>query len=153
MKRDGVTLREMDPDDHSQLVALWNRFPGNTLTGADSASGFRKFLHKNHRYCFVAEFEGNIAGSVMAGNDARRGYIYHLAVDEDLQGSGIGGRLMEASENALRADGVEKAHLFIYNDNPAILFYEKSGWHRRTDITVMSKVLIGENYMGTRRDG
>ena len=149
MKRE-VKLREMVSSDHSGLVTLWTRFPGNTLTGADSIAGFRAFLERNRSYCFVAEVDGRIVGSVMAGNDARRGYIYHLAVDEDLRGRGIGGRLMKASEDALRKAGIEKVHLFIYNDNPAIVFYEKSGWHRRTDITVMSKVLDGDLYMGTR---
>ena len=145
-----MKIRFMCTEDYPYLVSLWNSFPGNTMTGADSPEEFRKFLVSNGDYCFVAEAEGRIAGSVMAGNDSRRGYIYHLAVDESLQGKGIGERLMTAAEDALRNAGIEKAHLFIYMNNPAIRFYEKAGWHRRSDIAVMSKVLIGDKYMGTR---
>lgn len=147
-----MRIKGMKDDDYRGLIDLWSSFPGNTMTGADSREEFCRFLEKNGDYCFAAFEGGRLAGSVMAGNDSRRGYIYHLAVDESMQGRGIGRMLMQASENALRDAGVEKAHLFIYTDNPAVRFYQKTGWHRRTDITVMSKVLIGDEYMGTRRD-
>ena len=61
-------------------------------------------------------------------------------------------KLMERAEESLREAGIEKAHLFIYADNPAIDFYSRVGWHLREDIEVMSKVLIGDEYMGTRRE-
>lgn len=140
----------MKRDDYDSLMELWHGFDGNTMTGADSREGFERFLSRNGDYCFAAFESGNLVGSVMAGQDSRRGYIYHLAVDESLQGKGTGTVLMAAAENALRDAGIEKAHLFIYRDNPAILFYEKTGWHRRSDIAVMSKVLTGDEFMGTR---
>ena len=151
MQPDGVLIAKMSCNDYSGLIGLWSKFPGNTMTGADSREDFEKFLSKNSDYCFTASEDGSLVGSVMAGHDSRRGYIYHLAVDESLQGKGIGERLMTVAEDALRNAGIEKAHLFIYMNNPAIRFYEKSGWHRRSDIAVMSKVLIGNKYMGTRR--
>jgi ribosomal protein S18 acetylase RimI-like enzyme len=145
-----MEIKLMEADDYLSLVHLWNGFPGNTMTGADSMEDFEKFLSMNADYCFSAFENGLLTGSVMAGSDGRRGYIYHLAVDESLQGKGTGRKLMDAAENALRDAGIEKTHLFIYTDNPAIEFYEKTGWHRRSDIAVMSKVLIGDKYMGTR---
>lgn len=145
-----MKIKPMQKDDYSFLVSLWSSFPGNTMTGADSMEDFERFLGRNADYCFTAFIDGNLMGSVMAGHDSRRGYIYHLAVDESLQGKGTGTGLMNAAENALRNAGIEKAHLFIYTDNPAIRFYEKTGWHGRSDIAVMSKVLIGDKYMGTR---
>ena len=148
-----MNVRSMRSSDYTELTELWQRFPGTTMTGADSEEGFRLFLEKNRAHCFVATDKGGaVRGSVMAGNDSRRGYIYHLAVEEGLQKKGTGRLLMEAAENSLRAAGIEKVHLFIYGDNPAISFYERIGWHRRTDIEVMSRVLTGEEYMGTRRD-
>ncbi len=148
-----VRVRAMRAGDHSALVDLWSRFPGNTMTGADGPEGFREFLRVNGGFCFVAEEDGRVVGSVMAGTDGRRGYVYHLAVEPGRQKEGLGGRLMEHAEKGLREAGIEKAHLFIYGDNPAIGFYLRVGWHLREDIEVMSKVLIGERYMGTRVDG
>jgi N-acetylglutamate synthase len=140
----------MEPGMYDALVGLWRSFPGNTLTGADSPEGFRAFLSRNGDCCHAAVDEGAVVGSVMAGEDSRRGYIYHLAVRLSHQGSGIGRALMEKAEGALRNRGIEKVHLFIYSDNPAIGFYEKLGWHVRKDIEIMSRVLSGEEYAGTR---
>ena len=145
-------IRLMKKDDYLSLVDLWSGFSGTTMTGADSREGFESFLERNGEYCFIVLLNDRIVGSVMAGHDSRRGYIYHLAVDESLQEKGTGAALMNAAENALRKAGIEKAHLFIYSDNTAIRFYEKTGWHRRHDIEVMSKVLIGEQYLGTRTE-
>jgi len=136
--------------DHTLLLRLWRDFPGNTLTGADRLPGFSSFLERHGDFCFTAWIDDQLVGSVMAGHDARRGYIYHLAVDEARQGDGIGAALMEKCEVSLMNAGIEKIHLFIFADNPAVGFYERIGWHSREDILVMSKVLIGERYMGSR---
>ena len=103
----------MKKDDYSFLVDLWSGFSGTTMTGADSREGFERFLERNDGYCFITLENERIIGSVMAGHDSRRGYIYHLAVDESLQGKGTGAALMSAAESALRNAGIEKAHLFI----------------------------------------
>jgi ribosomal protein S18 acetylase RimI-like enzyme len=146
-------IRPMDSGDYDALTVLWDSFPGTTLTGADERGNFVRFLERNREFCFVAvDGAGKVAGSVMAGYDGRRGYIYHLAVRAGLQGKGTGRRLMSKAEEALASAGVEKAHLFIYVDNPAISFYERIGWHRRPDIEVMSRVLSGDEYTGTRRE-
>lgn len=145
-------IREMRNDDYRGLVELWSEFPGNTMTGADRRAGFAEFLEGNSRYCFTALDDGRVVGSVMAGTDRRRGYVYHLAVAPKHQRRGLGIQLMKRVEESLATDGIEKAHLFIYADNPAIAFYQRAGWHLREDIEVMSKVLIGDEYMGTRRE-
>ena len=134
-------IRAMHGSDHGELVRLWSSFPGNAITGADSREEFEAFLTRNGSFCFTACENDEVVGSVMAGSDGRRGYVYHLAVRADHQRRGLGGDLMHMVEDALFKAGLEKVHLFIYNDNPAVAFYERSGWHVRNDITVMSRVL------------
>ena len=140
----------MKPGHYEHLMELWSSFPGNTLTGADSLEGFTLFLERNGAYCFTAFESDDIVGSVMAGEDTRRGYIYHLAVKKEMHHSGTGKALMNRTETALSNAGIEKLHLLIISDNPAIEFYKRAGWHLRDDIRVMSKVLRGDRYMGTR---
>lgn len=140
----------MEAEHYESLVKLWSSFPGNCMTGADSFPGFFSFLQINGKFCFSAFSDDSLAGSVMAGHDGRRGYVYHLAVRKDLQGRGFGRSLMERCEKALFDAGLEKIHLFIYSDNTAVEFYRKAGWHLRADIEVMSKVLHGHEYSGTR---
>lgn len=134
-------IRAMRLSDYPALRSLWAGFRGTAVTAADEPDGFAAFLERNGPYCLVAVEDGRLAGSVMAGHDTRRGYIYHLAVSTDVQGRGIGRALMEEVERSLLEAGIEKIHLFIYVDNPARYFYEKLGWQYRTDIAVMSKVL------------
>lgn len=129
--------------DHDDLVGLWRLFPGNAVTRADSRDEFEAFLAMNGQFCFTACDKSGVAGSVMAGSDGRRGYVYHLAVRADHQRKGLGRELMRRVEDALFKAGLEKVHLFIFNDNPAVSFYERTGWFVRHDITVMSKVLEG----------
>ena len=141
----------MEKAHYGRLLELWRSFPGNAITGADSEENFTSFLNANGDFCFTAFSGGCLAGSVMAGHDTRRGYIYHLAVSAELQGRGLGRMLMERCEEALLRAGIEKVHLFIFTDNPAVEFYRKTGWHLREDIFVMSKVLKGDPMTGTRR--
>lgn len=145
-----TAIRRMTPGDYEALVAIWSGFPGNALTRADSEAGFRRFLEANGDFCLVAESGGRPVGSVMAGHDTRRGYVYHLAVESGLQRTGVGRTLMREVEAALLEAGIEKLHLFIFRDNPAAGFYERLGWHVREDIHVMSKVLRGDPRTGTR---
>lgn len=140
----------MSLQDHTALVRLWSSFPGNAVTDADSPGGFAAFLERNGEFCFTALVNDEVAGSVMGGSDGRRGYIYHLAVGSRHQEKGIGAALMEKVEGALAGAGIEKAHLFIYSNNPAVEFYRKIGWHVRTDITVMSRMLRGSPGTETR---
>jgi ribosomal protein S18 acetylase RimI-like enzyme len=140
----------METGHYEGLIQLWSSFPGNALTGADSEANFTSFLEANGGFCFTAFSGERLAGSVMAGHDTRRGYVYHLAVAGDLQDRGLGRMLMERCEEALRSAGIEKVHLFIFTDNTAVEFYRKAGWHLREDILVMSKVLDGDPMTGTR---
>lgn len=145
-----MDTRLMEAGDYHALAALWSGFPGNAMTAADSRDGFERFLWANWPLCFVLLDGEEVAGSVMAGHDTRRGYVYHLAVSSRLQGAGGGRLLMETVERALLDEGIEKVHLFIYRDNPAVAFYERLGWRVRQDIHVMSKVLSGDPAAGTR---
>lgn len=145
-----MQYRKMTLKDYPALITLWSSFPGTTMTGADEEQEFETFITRNSSFCLVAETEDTVTGSVMGGHDTRRGYVYHLAVHPDFQNRGIARELMDRIEDAFREDGIEKVHLFIYTDNPAIKFYRKIGWHLRKDICVMSKVLIGDKYTGTR---
>lgn len=145
-----METRLMEPGDYDALAALWSGFRGNAMTAADSREGFERFLGANGPLCFVLLDGQEVAGSVMAGHDTRRGYVYHLAVSSRLHGRGAGRLLMDRVERALLDEGIEKVHLFIYRDNPAVAFYERLGWRVRQDIHVMSKVLSGDPAAGTR---
>jgi putative acetyltransferase len=92
---------------------------------------------------FVAKTEGRIVGAVLCGHNGRRGYIHHLAVHPQFRRKGIGTTLSDQCLRSLRAAGIQKCHLYVYNDNEtAIRFWVEAGWTSRTDIGVISREIL-----------
>ncbi|MBR3281741.1 MAG: GNAT family N-acetyltransferase, partial [Ruminococcus sp.] len=98
-----VKTRLMTIDDYDKVYALWLSCAGMGLNNLDdSREGIEKYLARNPETCFVAEEDGSIAGVIIAGNDGRRGYIYHTAVNPDYRRRGIGSELVDKALNALK---------------------------------------------------
>ena len=82
-----------------------------------------------HGELFVAEEAGRVVGSVMAGHDGHRGWLYYVAVDPTRRKSGLGRRLVAHGEAWLGGQGVPKAMLIIRDTNEAARgFYEAIGY-------------------------
>ena len=108
----------------------------------DSEIGVAKFLERNPDTCFVAEMDNKIIGVIMAGNDGRRGYIYHTAVHPSSRKQGIGTRLVQTVLDALKLLGISKVALVVFENNQnGNAFWEKQGFTVRTDLTYRNKSL------------
>lgn len=137
---EGRSAREIHIDDYSEIYALWSRTPGMGLSDADSRKNVEKFLIRNKGISFCFEEDGKMIGTILCGHDGRRGYIYHVTVDAEHRGSGIGRALVEKSLERLKTEGIDKCHLFAFADNTiGNDFWTSSGWTRRDDIFVYSK--------------
>jgi ribosomal protein S18 acetylase RimI-like enzyme len=138
-----AVLENMSIEDFPAMITLWKKLPGIGLSKADKKKYLAKFLEKNSRYCFVMKDGKKLVGTILAGNDGRRGYIYHLAIEPDFQSKGFGAKLVQKSLHALSANGIHKAHIFVISDNlTGIDFWEHIGWTLRDDVLIMSKDLI-----------
>lgn len=86
-----MEIRKMDIDDYDDVYGLWISCDGMGLNNLDdSREGIRKFLTRNPETCFVAlDDNRRIIGVILAGNDGRRGYIYHTAVHPDYRKQGV----------------------------------------------------------------
>lgn len=74
---------------------------------------------------FVAERTGSAVGSVMAGDDGHRGWLYAVAVRRDCRHQGIGRSLVRHAEQALIAMDCMKINLQLADGNDAVAaFYE-----------------------------
>jgi len=135
----GIIFREMRSSDYEQAYALWQHTPGIGLSDADSKEAVEHFLKKNSALCFIAVDQDKLIGTILCGEDGRRGYIYHLAVAEEYRQMGIGKTLVQKSLAALAQHDIQKCHLFVYVENHAgKTFWEHIGWKARNDIEVMS---------------
>ena len=138
-----MKIRDMNIGDYTNAYALWLSCPGIGLHPADdSQEGIARFLDRNPKTCFVAEADGRLIGTIMAGNDGRRGYIYHTAVHPNYRGRGIGSALVQAAIQALERLGIGKAALVVLETNAdGNVFWEKQGFTVRTDLTYRNKTL------------
>lgn len=144
-------IRKMTIEDYDQVYALWLSCESVGLnTVDDSREGISRFLRRNPETCFIAEQEGEVIGSILAGNDGRRGYIYHTAVSPDRQRMGVGSALVEAAVAALKAEGITKAALLVFASNEkGNAFWEKHGFTLRTDVNYRNRHLSEMHYLHT----
>jgi hypothetical protein len=108
----------------------------------DSKEGITQFLQRNPETCFVAEVNNKIVGSILAGNDGRRGYIYHTAVHPEYRRQHIGSQLITTAMNALKRLEIHKVALVVFAKNKSgNNFWENEGFSVRDDLVYRNKAL------------
>ncbi|MGO1117398.1 GNAT family acetyltransferase [Rhodovibrionaceae bacterium A322] len=122
-------LRPYADSDLEATVALWQRC-NLTIWYNDPEQDIALFqASDNARITLAVSAEGTIAGSICHGHDGHRGWIYYLAVDPDIQGSGLGRQLSTAAEDWMRDQGIPKVQLMIRSSNHKVAgFYESIGY-------------------------
>ena len=136
-----MNIRVMEISDYEQVYNMWLSCVGMGFNNVDdSKEGIEKFLKRNPTSCFVAIEDDIVVGAVIAGNDGRRGYIYHLAVNPKYRNKGIGTTLVNNVMNALENLGINKVALLTFKRNEvANAFWEKQGFSTREDINYRNK--------------
>ena len=138
-----MNIRLMRIDDYEQVYELWMSCAGMGLNNLDdSKEGIVKFLKRNPDTCFVADVENVIVGAILVGNDGRRGYIYHTAVNPQYRNQGIAKNLVDTSVTALQKIGINKAAFVVFDRNEAGNdFWDKMGFTVRNDLVYRNKAL------------
>ena len=78
---------------------------------------------------FVANENGRVIGTIMAGYDGHRGWIYALAVLPDERKMRVGSQLLDYAEEKLKSLGCSKINLQILSSNESVKqFYMKNGY-------------------------
>jgi ribosomal protein S18 acetylase RimI-like enzyme len=124
-----LSIRCASADDQENVVALW-RTCGLETSFNDMAQDFRFARAKPNSDILVGVSpEGQIVGSVMAGHDGHRGWLYYVATAPDCQLQGIGRQMVEAGEDWLRNRGVAKVMLLVRETNTQVVdFYSHLGF-------------------------
>ena len=138
-----MSIRLMTIDDYEKVYELWKSCAGMGLNNLDdSKEGIEKFLKRNPDSCFVADVDNNIVGVIIVGNDGRRGYIYHTAVNPQYRKQGIAKSLVDTAMTALQKIGINKAALVVFDRNEiGNDFWEKMGFTIRDDLIYRNKAL------------
>ncbi|MDH3582755.1 MAG: GNAT family acetyltransferase [Phycisphaerae bacterium] len=125
-----MNIRPYHPDDHASVVALWVAvFPDSTGRNEPNGAIERKVAVDDGLF-FVAEDAGVVIGTVLAGYDGHRGWLYSLAVAPDRRRRGIATQLVRHAEGALTQLGCPKLNLQVRAENAEVVaFYESLGFH------------------------
>jgi ribosomal protein S18 acetylase RimI-like enzyme len=141
-----IEIRAFDNKEHrNQVIEIWTSIFGYKDQRNNPALIIDKKIAVNDNLFFVAIEKGEIVGTVMAGYDGHRGWIYSLAVISNKRKANIGTRLLMHTENELRKLGCVKINLQIHKNNEMVKeFYLGNGYdvEERTSMGKEIKVNI-----------
>ncbi|MBK3401177.1 GNAT family acetyltransferase [Methylobacterium sp. IF7SW-B2] len=134
------TIRPIEDADIPAVIALWHA-AGVARPWNDPATDIAFARRGPHGTVLVAEIEGSVAATAMAGEDGHRGWLYYVAVAPEHQGGGLGRVMVEAAEAWLAARGVWKVQLLVRRENDSVLgFYDHLGY-RDTNAVCLQRVI------------
>lgn len=123
-----MTIRAYREGDEAAVVALWN-VSVTARPWNEPLSAIRRKLEVQREMFLVAEVDGRVVGTTMAGYDGHRGWIYSVAVDEHYRRRGIATALIHEAERLLNEAGCPKVNLQVMPDNPgAVELYKSLGY-------------------------
>jgi ribosomal protein S18 acetylase RimI-like enzyme len=132
-----------DASHRRQVIALWTSIFGYQTPHNDPGLVIDKKLAVQDRLFFVAIADGSIVGTVMAGYDGHRGWIYSVAVSPSCRRQKIGSQLMTYAEQALIESGCVKINLQIMEGNESVAaFYSSLGYSVEKRVSMGKRIEI-----------
>lgn len=143
------TIRAFAREDTEAVITLW-RDAGLTRPWNDPRQDIERKLRVQPELFLVAVDDdvqrspAGVVGTVMAGYDGHRGWLYYLASSTGRRGEGIGRALVGEAERLLMEMGCPKIQLMVRHGNDAVLgFYDQLGYER-FDVANTGKRLISD---------
>jgi len=115
-----------DATDRLQVVELWRNVFGYETAHNEPNLTISKKIAINDGLFFVAVENSAIVGTIMAGYDGHRGWLYSVAVDPGKRLNGLGSSLVIHAEKALADLGCMKINLQLLATNEATAAFYKS---------------------------
>lgn len=92
-----LMIRPATPEDLDTVLAFWKAAAeGTSIT--DDRDGVERLVARDPEALILAEREGELVGTVIAGFDGWRCHLYRLAVHPGRRRLGIGSALLAAAE-------------------------------------------------------
>lgn len=138
MPMDTLTITSFSDASHrDRVIALWEAVFGYEAAHNRPALVIDKKLAVDDGLFFVALAGQEVVGTVMAGYDGHRGWIYSVAVSPSYRRRGIGSQLVRFAERALASKGCVKVNLQIMEGNESVsAFYASLGFSVETRVSM-----------------
>ncbi|WP_423392880.1 GNAT family acetyltransferase [Burkholderia sp. LMG 21824] len=131
---DAVAIRPFERADTDAVLAVWrDAFPQYEDADApphrNPLRSIELKVATQPELFFVATSGARVVGTLMAGFDGHRGWLYSFGVSNDARRLGIGRALIAHAERALAARGCLKVNLQVLPGNDdACRFYAALGY-------------------------
>ena len=113
-----VVLRAASVVDIPAVLDFWKLAAEDTnRAGSDSAPALERLLERDPAALMLADEDGRIVGSLIAGWDGWRCHLYRFAVHPDRRRRGIGRKLLAAAERRLATARAHRADAMVLADN------------------------------------
>ena len=141
-------------NDHhrAEVIELWTTVFGYESAHNAPGVSIDKKLEAHDDLFFVALLEGAVIGTILAGYDGHRGWLYSVAVHPSHRKKGLGRALVGHAERTLTERGCMKINLQIAPGNEAVSAFW-SPWRQHTASGTLAWGSVnGRNTMpGSRR--
>ncbi|WDP89101.1 MAG: GNAT family acetyltransferase [Desulfobacter sp.] len=131
-------ITEFDNSKHrDQVISLWKEVFGYEAAHNAPDLVIDKKINFGDGLFFVAGDGRDVIGTVMAGYDGHRGWIYSIAVSPAHQNKGLGSALLSHAEKMLLKKGCMKINLQIMEGNESVeKFYLSNGYQTEKRISM-----------------
>jgi ribosomal protein S18 acetylase RimI-like enzyme len=124
-----MEIRRYEASDFEGMEVLWDEAFPNDPPWNRAENAVPAKLAFQPDLLLVAVDGSEVIGSVMAGYDGHRGWLYSVAVREKDRRRSLGTALVRHAEKALHALGCGKVNLQVRATNEAVVrFYESLGY-------------------------
>ncbi|KWT57289.1 GCN5 family acetyltransferase [Streptomyces albus subsp. albus] len=125
-----IQIRTAVPDDAENVLAFWREAAeGTSIT--DDVDGVTRLVRRDPQALLLAEADGLLVGSVIAGYDGWRCSLYRLAVLPSYRRQGVATALLEAAERRfLAVDGRRGDAMVLESNERAHRAWSAAGYRR-----------------------
>ncbi|MFI6488977.1 GNAT family N-acetyltransferase [Streptomyces sp. NPDC050564] len=109
-------IRAATPDDLDAVLAFWKVAAEGTSI-SDDRDGVDRMIARDPEALILAEQDGELAGTVIAGFDGWRCHLYRLAVHPERRRLGIGAALLAAAEERFVRLGGRRGDAMVLQRN------------------------------------
>ncbi|MFF9636970.1 GNAT family N-acetyltransferase [Streptomyces bacillaris] len=111
-----LSTRSATAADLDRVLAFWKVSAEGTSI-SDDGDGVARLVERDPDALILAERDGKLVGTVIAGFDGWRCHLYRLAVHPEQRRQGVGGALLAAAEERFAALGGRRADAMVLDRN------------------------------------